>query len=73
MQEEIDLARKWLRYFARPAKHYAPRSCEDYASRVSRWAGVPIRPDAFLKAATQLNYESRLEADGRHRIKAAIA
>jgi len=68
MQEEIDLARKWLRYFCRPAKHYAPRTCDEYAKRVSIWAGVPIRPDAFRTAASQLNYEM-----GGNRIKAAIA
>ena len=68
MQAEIDLARKWLRYFARPAKHYAPRTCDEYARRASIWAGEPIRPDAFRTAASQLHYEMRGD-----KIKAAIA
>ena len=68
MQDEIDLCKQWLRYFARPAKHYAPRDMDELARRVSIWAGVPIRPDAFRTAASQLHYEMR----GKN-IKAAIS
>ncbi|MCK9571444.1 hypothetical protein M0R72_21020 [Candidatus Pacearchaeota archaeon] len=68
MQDEIDLARKWLRYFARPSRHWAPRSCEEYAKRITTWAGEPVRTEALVYAASQLHYE--IQGD---RIKAAIA
>lgn len=72
MIDEVATARTWLRYFARPAKHWAPRSVEEYTRRVSVWAGEPIRPDAFLEAASQLNYEMGRREDGSHKIKAAV-
>ena len=68
MQAEIELARKWLRYFARPSKHYASRTNEELAERVSRWAGERVRTQAFEEAASQLGYEMRGD-----KIKAAIA
>jgi DUF1365 family protein len=68
MQDEIDVARQWLRYFARPAKHYAPRSCEDYAKRISIWASEPVRTEALLEAASQLGFEIQ-----GGRIKAVVA
>ena len=67
MQEEIDLARKWLRYFARPSKHYASRTNDELSERVSRWAGERVRTQAFEEAASQLGYEM-----GANKIKAAV-
>ena len=72
MEDEIKLCKTWLRYFSRPAKHYAPRPIQDYARRVSVWAGVQVRTDAFLKAASQLGYEMRSDEDGRYWFKAAV-
>ena len=68
IDDEIELCKRWLRYFCRPAKHYAPRTCDEYARRASIWAGEPIRPDAFRTAASQLHFEMRGD-----KIKAAIA
>ena len=67
MQAEIDLAKKWLRYFARPSKHYASRTNEELSERVSRWAGERVSTQAFEEAASQLGYEM-----GVNRIKAAV-
>jgi hypothetical protein len=61
------LAVTWLRYFARPAKHFAPRPIEEYAGRVSRWASEPVRTEAFVQAASQLGFEIQ-----GGRIKAAV-
>ena len=68
MQDEISLCRAWLRYFCRPAKHYASRSNAELAERVSRWAGVRVRTQAFELAASQLNYEIQ-----GGKIKAAVS
>jgi len=71
MQDEIKLCTTWLFYFARPAKHYASRSCEELAERVSRWAGVYVRPEAFIIGASHLGFEGK-EEHGRHYIKASV-
>jgi DUF1365 family protein len=67
MEDEIRVARQWLRYFARPSKHFAPRHCDDYAKRISIWASEPVRTEALLEAASQLGFEIQ-----GGRIKAAV-
>lgn len=72
MEEEIRLCAVWLRYFARPSKHYAPRSCKEYAGRISTWAGEPVRSEALVQAASQLGFEGKTEGSNRY-LKMVVA
>lgn len=67
MQDETRLCIQWIHYFVRPSQHWAPKTCEEYRKRIERWAGEPVRTEAFVKAASQLGYE--IQGD---RIKAAV-
>lgn len=67
LEDEIKISSRWICYFVRRSKHYAPRTTSEYAERITRWSGEPVRTEAFEAAASQQGYEIQ-----GGRIKAAV-
>lgn len=67
MIDEVKICNQWMYYYLRRSRHFAPKTVDQYAERVSKWAGEPVRTEAFVAAASQQGYEIQ-----GGRIKAAV-